>query len=62
MGLSVLAHTARDGQQIATAARRRERHEWQWKRRDADRRVKLQHILPKMQQTRSSDRAWGTGR
>ena len=45
-----------------TAARRRERHEWQWKRRDADRRVKLQHILPKMRQTRSSDRAWGTGR
>ena len=43
-----------------TAARRRERHEWQWKRRDADRRVKLQHILPKMRQTRSSDRAWGT--
>ena len=27
MGLSVLAHTARDGQQIATAARRRYRHE-----------------------------------
>ena len=28
---------------------------------EGDRRIKLQHILPKMRQTRSSDRAWGTG-